>query len=44
MTQPLAPGSAMPTIIGKDADGNEVDIVASVAGQFAFLQLYRGHW
>lgn len=44
MTLRLSPGDTMPTILGKDADGNEVDIVASLAGDFAFVQLYRGHW
>lgn len=44
MSQQLAPGDQMPAISGKDAEGNEVDIVASVAGHFAFVQFYRGHW
>jgi len=44
MTAPLQPGATMPAVFGKDADGNEVDIVASLAGKWAFLQFYRGDW
>ncbi|MEM8905270.1 MAG: hypothetical protein AAGA17_17230 [Actinomycetota bacterium] len=44
MTTPLETGSALPPILGRDADGDEVDLVASVAGTWAVIQLYRGHW
>jgi len=44
MTDQLVSGDDMPSLFGKDADGNEVDMVASVAGHWAVLQLYRGHW
>jgi len=44
MTTPLKAGAAMPAIMGKDGDGNEVDMVASVAGHWAVVQFYRGHW
>ncbi len=44
MTNPLASGEAMPSIFAKDAEGNEVDMVASVAGSWAVVQFYRGDW
>lgn len=44
MVAPLASGSVMPPVFAKDSEGNEVDIVASVAGHFAVVQFYRGHW
>lgn len=44
MTSPLHPGAVMPPIHGKDAAGHDVDLVASVAGKWAVIQLYRGHW
>jgi len=44
MVAPLASGETMPAVFAKDLEGNEVDIVASVAGHFAVVQLYRGHW
>ena len=44
MANRLDAGDVMPPIHGTDADGNEVDIVASVAGKWAVVQLYRGHW
>ena len=44
MATQLTPGDVMPPIHGKDADGEEVDVVASVAGKWAVVQLYRGHW
>lgn len=44
MGSQLTPGDAMPPIHGKDADGEEIDIVAAVAGKWAVIQLYRGHW
>ena len=44
MTTRLQPGDQVPALIGKDADGNEVDITASVAGHWAVIQFYRGHW
>ena len=40
----LRPGDVMPSVLGKDADGNEVDLVASVAGHWAVVQFYRGDW
>lgn len=44
MTAPLATGAPMPPVMAKDLDGNEVDIVASVAGNWAVVQFYRGDW
>jgi len=44
MTTKLLAGDVMPALMGKDADGNEVDMVASVAGNWAVLQFYRGDW
>lgn len=44
MTTPLAPGSAFPSIVAKDHDGNDVDIGDSVAGSWAVVQFYRGDW
>lgn len=44
MTAPLPSGAAMPSIMAKDLEGNEVDIVASVAGHWAVVQFYRGDW
>lgn len=44
MADQLVPGDVMPALFGKDAEGNEVDMVASVAGKWAVLQLFRGHW
>jgi hypothetical protein len=44
MVAPLTPGSVMPPIHAKDLEGNDVDITATVAGKWAMIQLYRGHW
>ena len=44
MTAPLAAGTPMPAVTAKDLEGNEVDIVASVAGHWAVVQFYRGDW
>jgi peroxiredoxin len=44
MIAPLATGATMPPVHAKDLDGNEVDITASVAGRWAVVQFYRGHW
>ena len=44
MVAPLAPGATMPPVFAKDLEGNEVDIVASVAGHWALVQFYRGDW
>jgi len=44
MGQKLVTGDTMPALFGKDADGNQVDMVASVAGSWAMLQFYRGDW
>lgn len=40
----LHAGDTMPAVMGKDLEGNEVDMVASVAGHWAVVQFYRGHW
>ena len=42
MSTPLTTGDVMPPVMAKDADGNEVDIVASVKGHWALVQFYRG--
>ena len=44
MVAPLAPGATMPAVFAKDLEGNDVDIVASVAGNWAIIQFYRGDW
>lgn len=44
MSTPLTTGDVMPPVMAKDADGNEVDIVASVKGHWALVQFYRGDW
>ena len=44
MVAPLASGATMPAVLAKDLEGNEVDIVASVAGNWAVVQFYRGDW
>lgn len=44
MATQLSSGDVMPAIMGKDADGNEVDMIASVAGEWAVVQFFRGHW
>jgi len=44
MTAPLEAGTPFPSVTGKDADGNPVDIAESVAGNWAFVQFYRGDW
>lgn len=44
MATPLSTGAPMPAVMAKDLDGNEIDIVASVAGNWAVVQFYRGHW
>lgn len=44
MTEQLVTGSVMPAIMGKDLEGNDVDLTASVAGQWAAILLYRGDW
>lgn len=43
MTQ-LLTGDTMPALPAKDIDGNPVDITASVAGNWALIQFYRGDW
>ena len=40
----LTTGDALPPLMAKDLDGNEVDITASVAGHWAAILLFRGHW
>ena len=37
-------GDALPPLMGKDPDGNEVDITARVAGHYAVILFYRGDW
>jgi len=44
MTNPLEAGAAFPSVVGKDLDGNDVDMGASVAGSWAVVQFYRGDW
>ena len=44
MTQRLENGQAFPAILAKDLDGNEVDITTTVAGSWAAVIFYRGHW
>lgn len=44
MTTQLVTGDSLPPIQAKDLDGNIVDITASVAGHWAAILLYRGHW
>ena len=44
MATQLNSGDVMPSIIGKDVDGNDVDIISSVAGDWAVVQFFRGHW
>ena len=44
MVSPLATGETMPSVFAKDLEGNEVDIVDSVAGHWSVVQFYRGHW
>ena len=44
MSTQLVAGDTMPALMGKDADGNTVDMVASVAGHWAVIQFYRGDW
>ena len=44
MTAPLAAGATMPALNAVDLEGNDVDITASVAGSWAAVLLYRGHW
>ena len=44
MTAPLATGEVLPAIHAKDLEGNDVDITASLAGRWAVIILYRGHW
>lgn len=40
----LVGGDTMPPIMAKDLDGNDVDMVATVAGHWAVVQFYRGDW
>ena len=44
MTTKLVPGDLMPAIAAKDLDGNQVNMIDSVAGHWAVVQFYRGHW
>ena len=44
MGAPLATGAIMPPIAARDLDGNEVDVTASLAGNWSVILLYRGHW
>ncbi len=40
----LVTGDALPPLLAKDLDGNEVDLTASVAGSWAVIMFYRGDW
>jgi hypothetical protein len=40
----LATGTALPSIRGKNIDGEEVDINDLISGGWAVVLLYRGHW
>ena len=44
MSSPLENGTKLPPIHAKDLDGGDVDITASVAGRWAAVLFYRGHW
>jgi peroxiredoxin len=44
MGEKLTQGSTMPEIWAKDLDGNSVNMIESVAGHWAVVQFYRGHW
>lgn len=44
MTGHLVTGDQLPPLHGTDLAGNEVDITASVAGNWAVLLFYRGDW
>lgn len=44
MTAPLAAGATMPSIFATDLEGAEVDLTATVAGHWAAVLIYRGHW
>ena len=44
MIKHLVTGDRLPALMGKDLDGNEVDITASVAGSWAVIFYYRGDW
>ena len=40
----LENGTKLPAIQGVDHEGNAGDMVASVAGHWAVILLYRGDW
>lgn len=40
----LENGVPMPAIMGKDLDGKPTDMVETVAGSWAAVLVYRGHW
>ena len=44
MTQPLGAAATMLPLGALDIDGNPVDVTASVAGHWAALLLFGGHW
>lgn len=37
-------GTEVPTITGKDRDGNDVTIGELTAGSWSVVLFYRGHW
>jgi hypothetical protein len=44
MTNRLENGAKLPPIHAKDLDDNPVDITETVAGRWAAVLFYRGHW
>ena len=44
MTAQLKTGDRLPPLMAKDLDGNEVDMTARVAGNWAVIMFYRGDW
>lgn len=43
-TPHLVSGDVLPPLYGTDLDDNKVDITASVAGHWATVLFFRGHW
>jgi len=44
MAQQLTRGDTMPAIMAKDLEGNQVNMIDSVAGHWGVVQFYRGDW
>ena len=40
----LALGQTLPSIVGRNVDGDTVDIADLIAGSWSVVLLYRGHW